>query len=111
MANTFKWTIVQLDCSTTIPEVQDYVVTAHWRYGITDGTISTDMYGATSFPVDPEKPNFVPFAELQESDVIGWLESELDVDAMQTSLTTQLDNIINPPIVSPPLPWNVNPAE
>jgi len=43
--------------------------------------------------------------------VIGWLESTLDVPAMQTSLDNQLENIINPPIVSPPLPWTVNPAE
>ena len=111
MANTYLWTIVQLDCATHIPEVQDYVVTAHWRYGVTNGTISTDMYGATGFIVDPETPNFIPYEDLQESDIIGWLEGTLDVPAMQTSLDNQLENIINPPIVSPPLPWIVNPAE
>jgi len=103
--NTFNWTIAQLDCIPELDGVQDYVVTVHWRYGITNGTYSTDIYGAQGFPQSPESENFIPFAELTEADVIGWLENSLDVPSMQTNLTTALDNIINPPIVSPPLPW------
>lgn len=102
---SYSWTIVQLDCKASIDGFTDYVVTAHWRYGVSNGTIYTDMYGATSFTVDPEQPNFIPYEDLTEDDVIGWLESSLDVPAMQVSLATQLENIINPPIISPPLPW------
>ena len=101
----YSWIIVQLDCATHIPEVQDYVVTTHWRYGVSNGTIYTDMYGATGFTVNPEQSNFIPYEDLTEDDVIGWLESTLDVPTMQVSLATQLENIINPPIISPPLPW------
>jgi hypothetical protein len=105
MANTYSWVIVQLDCSTNIPEVQDYVVTAHWRYGISNGSISTDMYGSTGFSINPKKPNFIPFEDLTENDVISWLEDSLDVPSMQSTLDTQLENIINPPIIVLPLPW------
>jgi hypothetical protein len=42
---------------------------------------------------------------LKEQDVIGWLEAGLDVEAMQTSIEAQIENLKNPPIVNLGLPW------
>lgn len=105
MATTFFWTIAQMDCVPKAGDLPDYVVTVHWRYGITDGTISTDIYGAQAFSADPEQPNFTPYEDLTFDQVVGWLEGVLDVPAMQASLTQAYDNLINPPIVVLPLPW------
>jgi hypothetical protein len=102
---TYQWVIVQLDCKPSLDGLQDYVVTCHWRYNAKYQDVLVDIYGACSFNENPEQDNFIPYEDLQESDVIGWLESTLDISAMQSSLDTQIENVLNPPIVSPPLPW------
>jgi hypothetical protein len=101
---TYYWIIVQLDCKPEIDGMQDYVVAVHWRYGIQQGDIKTDIYGVQQFQVN-EGSTFIPYEDLTEDVVIGWLEGSLDVPAMQESLAKQLEEIINPPIIYPPLPW------
>ena len=105
----FNWIISQLDCKPNIDGFQDYVVVCHWRYGATYENLYTDIYGACPFTVDPENPDFTPYAELTEDQVIGWLESSLDVLSMQEQLAKSIEELINPPIISPPLPWSVPP--
>ena len=43
---------------------------------------------------DPD--NFTPYADLEKSDVVGWLEAGLDVEAMQENLDNQNELQINP---------------
>ena len=35
----------------------------------------------------------------------GWVSAIVDMDAMKANLDKQIEAQINPPIVSPPLPW------
>lgn len=111
--SNYKWTIVALECLPTLGEMTDYVIQCHWRYGISNGEdptaegyIYTDVFGVQSFEQNPEATGFTPYAELTEAQVIGWLEASMDVTAMQENLQERLNNIINPPIIQPPLPWN-----
>ena len=110
--SNFKWTISALECLPKYESVQDYVITCHWRYGIDNGLeptdkdyIYTDIFGAQSFQRGEITPDFTPYADLTEAQVIGWLEASLDVATMQVQLEQRLENIINPPIIQPPLPW------
>lgn len=105
MTLNYNWTISALDCVKTFDNVDNFVINVHWRYSVSDGTISTDIYGSVGFEKLVDQDGFVPFEELTETIVIGWLESTLDVKAMQSQLNEQLDNIINPKIVQPQLPW------
>lgn len=101
----FKWLICQLDCKPSVDGLQDYVVVCHWRYGATFENVYTDLYGACAFEINPEQSDFTPYPELTEAQVIGWLEASLDVTLLQEELCVSIENLINPPIVSPPLPW------
>ena len=101
---TFKWQIVQLDSAPSYEGLQDYVVNVHWRYGAQFESYFTDMYGSQSY-AEVAGPNFTPYADLTESQIIGWLEGSLDVPQMQTQLAQTIENMINPPIVVLPLPW------
>lgn len=101
---TFAWIIVQLDCAPSYEGMQDYVVKAHWRYGAQFESYFTDMYGEQSF-TEVSGPDFTPYADLTESQVIGWLEGALDVPAMQAQLAQSIENMVNPPVVVLPLPW------
>ena len=95
-----------------VPEVDglsDYVVVVNWRYRGTlpnedpNKTISVDQYGQQTFQVNPEQSDYVPFEDLTPEIVIGWLN--LDEQAMQLAITKQIEEIVNPPIVYPPVPW------
>lgn len=102
--STYYWIIVQLDCKPELEGMQDYVVAVHWRYGIEQGEYKTDTYGVQSFQVT-EGSTFIPYEELTEEIVIGWLTDSLDVETMQNNLQIALNDLINPPIIYPPLPW------
>lgn len=103
---TYNWTIAQLDRQTDTGGV----VTAHWRVTAIDGDYSASAYGTAGFTPDPDAPNFVPFEQLTEADVLAWVWSSMDKDATEASLATQIETQKNPPVVSG-LPWSNNQVE
>lgn len=109
MAINYQWVISQLECKAKEGDLTDVVYTIHWRYQAneTDGdkTYNAEVYGAATCP-NPDPTDFTPYADLTQAQVEGWLTELLDVPAMQTNLAAQIENIKNPPIVTPPLPWN-----
>ena len=112
MSNTYTWTISALDCKPQVGDLTDYVVTSHWSCSGTDGTFTGSCYSTVSFTVDPEKPNYTPYDELTQEEVIAWTQAALgeeQVTAIYTSIDSQIENQVNPPLVTLPLPW-LNPA-
>ena len=102
---TITWNISQLDCVPQAPEGADYVVTAHWNLSGTDGTYSGSVYSTCSFPV-VQGESFTPYADLTQDQVLGWCWANgVDKDSAEAAVAQQIENQINPPIVSPPLPW------
>lgn len=101
----FKWIISAMECVKKDGDLQDVVITIHWRYLAERDEVSTDMYGATSMPL-PTGEDFTPYEDLTKDQVTGWLTNVLDVDAMEESLDKQLELIINPVNVTLPPPFN-----
>ena len=102
------WTITNLDCKPNVDGLVDYVVTAHWDCTATDGTYSGRVYNTTSFVVDSDKPDYIPYADLTEAQVIEWVQASLGAEtvaATEANVLQQIENQINPPIISPKLPW------
>ena len=105
MTTQFIWTISVLDCLPQTSEGTDYVVVAHWQCNGTDGTYNGSVYSTCSFPV-VQGSTFVPYADLTEQQVLGWIWANgVDQAATEAAVQTQIDNQINPPVVTPPLPW------
>jgi len=107
MATTYNWTISAMDCVPQEDGHTDVVVTAHWTVSATDGTYNASVYGTQSFTFDSTK-SFTPYADLTQEQVVGWVQEGMGIDAvtaLQENLDTQIANQINPPIVTPPLPW------
>lgn len=107
MANTYTWVISQLECYPEHEGKQDVVFVCHWRRQATDGTHFADVYGSQSVTLDPDAP-FTPYADLTQADVEGWLEDAMGAERvaeMDAALDTQIENQINPPVITPPLPW------
>ena len=94
------WTI-----STLERELSDGgVVVAHWRATAVDGDFSASSYGTCGFTPDPSASGFIAYDSLTEADVIGWVQAELDQDAIEASLAAQIEADKNPTQASG-VPW------
>ena len=81
----------------------DTVITAHWSVVLTDGDYSASAYGTQSFTRDDESPEFIPFDDLTEEVVVGWLDLDENLEA---NLQAQIDEQKTPTTVSG-TPWAV----
>ena len=104
MANTFDWVIVQLDTKPQDGDLMDVVSVVHWRRKATDGEHHVESYGAMACPT-PSETDFTAYPDLTQEQVESWLEAGLDVEAIDNGLVSQIESLINPPIVVLPLPW------
>ena len=89
------------------------IITVHWQAYKTDGeytapsgeTIVASGYGADSFQPDPDSPDFIPFDQLTEVDVVGWLmEKDGWAEALEARLDADIERQKNPPVLHG-LPW------
>lgn len=98
------WTIANLDY--TLPEC--CVTTVHWRVSKTDGDASASVYGTITLPhKDHTDPTFIPYEDLTEAIVIGWVKEEMGADqvaAHEAAVQAQIDAQLNPTHASG-LPW------
>lgn len=107
MATTYNWTIQAMDCVPQEDGHTDVVVVAHWNVSATDGTYTSSAYGTQSFTYDPVS-TFTPYNQLTQEQVVGWVQDGMGAEgvaSLEANLNTQIENQINPPIVTPPLPW------
>jgi len=109
MAITNTWNIQQLDAYPELDGEQDVVFVVHWTLTGTDGTYNGSVYGSVGVTLDPDAP-FTPYADLTQAQVIGWVQDALgeeQVASYEANVAQQIENQINPPVVTPPLPWSV----
>lgn len=84
----------------------NYVVNALWRVTGVDGTHTAYIDGNTTFKSSQQQGPVVPYADLTEAIVLGWIPAQ-DISNAQACVQGQIDSQITPP-VSPqdtPLPW------
>ena len=107
MATQFTWTIDQMFTLQT-PD-PDYVVNVIWTLTGVDGEFTASIGGNTVFNSN-QSSQFIPYNELTQDIVIGWVQASLGADGIanyEANVNGQIDSMINPP-VSPqntPLPW------
>ena len=84
------------------------VIVAHWRVTeeetVGDDTFSASAYGTCSFTPDASASDFVPYADLTESVVLGWVWDSMDKDAVEASLTANIAEQKNP-VTEDGVPW------
>ena len=100
---TITWSISALNCSTT-EQNPDTVIVCHWTCSGTDGTYNASVYSTCSVP--SPTGSFTPYSQLTQEQVLGWCYANgVDKTATEAAVEAQLQAQINPPIVTPPLPW------
>jgi len=104
MSNVYVETIERMDCYPTQEGETDVVCTVYWRMSATEGNYSATAYGSCGVTFAEGEP-FTPYADLTFQQVWGWVAAKVNMDDMKASLDKQIAEQVNPPIVSPPLPW------
>ena len=101
---SINWIIKQLLVKKTEGELTDVVVTANWSCRGSNGTCSAVLTGCTDFA--PPTGSFTPYEDLTEQQVLDWCyENGVDQSAIEANVTQQINDQINPPVVTLPLPW------
>ena len=94
------WTIANLERNLA----DGGVTVVHWRVTEVDGEYSASSYGTVGFTPDASDPSFVPYDNLTESDVLGWVWAEVDQAATEAALTADIEAQKNP-VSADGMPW------
>jgi len=94
------WAIETLERNTA----DGGVTVAHWRVSEVDGDYSASSYGTVGFTPDASAEGFVAYADLNEATVVGWVQEQLDKDAIEASLTANIAEQ-KAPVTSTGTPW------
>jgi len=105
MANTYTWNCKTVDTYPTHDSHSDVVYNVHWRLNaVSDqqdaegNNYAASVYGTHSVNAD-DISSFVPFADLTNDTVTGWVIDgigEDEVASMKESLDNDIDGQINP---------------
>lgn len=101
---TYKWVIYQMNCISSIDELTDVVNCVYYTRIAEQGKIQVSCYGTMACQT-PSSTDFTAYPDLTYEQVCGWLDAGLDVETIDLGLDQQIENIINPPIVTLPLPF------
>ena len=109
MENTYTWDCKTVDVYPTHDGHSDVVYVVHWRLNAesdqqdADGNnYSASVYGTHSVNAD-DIANFIPFADLTNDVVTGWVTSGMgddEVQSLKDGLDSNIDSQINPTSVT-----------
>jgi len=101
MATTFTWGINTLERETD----DGFVFTAHYTVNASDEAYSSGAYGSIGF----QRPdNLIPYADLTEELVIGWVKEALGGDEKVSEIEAALQGQIDQqraPTKASGVPW------
>lgn len=100
-STSITWKVAQLERETA----DGYVYTAHYTVDANDGTYSAGAYG--SIGLERPEGELIPFADLTEEVVVGWVKEKLGEEAVanvETALQAQIDEQ-RQPTKAAGVPW------
>lgn len=82
----------------------DGVVVVHWQANKAQGENVAYSYGSINFTPDPSSEGYVPYDDLTQATVIGWVQAAIDTDALEALLDADLAEQASPSIITG-TPW------
>jgi hypothetical protein len=102
---TFTTTITAMN--TLQQPDPNYIVTIFWEVTGVDGSHKAYADGITQFDSSEQIAPFIPYNQLTEAMVIGWIPAS-QIESAQATVQGQINSLITPPVVQEdtPLPWS-----
>ena len=106
---SITWDVTAMDCYPHDQGNADVVFNVHWTCSGTQTangqTYNGSVYSTCQVPYS--STSFTPYDQLTEQQVLGWIWANgVDKTATEAAVQQQINNEINPPVVTPPLPWS-----
>ena len=104
MATTFTWSIRELERYTSNDGIEhaDWLCSASETVG--SDTFTARLGGKTHHTPDPSAADFIEFADVTESDVIGWVQAVVGKSDTETKLQAMIDEK-KTPTTATGVPW------
>lgn len=94
----YTWNVVQMERQTS----DGFVTTVHYNVSAEDGEFTASTYGTVGYT--KEEMDYVPYEQLTQEQVIGWVQTSLGKDEVEANLATQTEAQKNP-VTESGLPW------
>jgi len=96
-----------MDCYPRADGQTDVVFVVHWRVNASDGSYTATSYGTVGVTYVAGAP-YTPYVDLTQDQVVGWVQTAMgpeQIASIEIGLANNIKNQVNPPVVSPELPW------
>ena len=103
----YEWSINQLLAKPVEAVLINVVQIVHWTLRGVDGDVEAVQSGSCSLP-PPDPLSFVPFEDLTAARVGGFVEAAMGLNtvvALKHGIAKQIEDKLNPPLVSMEFPW------
>ena len=97
---SYNWQINQMDRLTS----DGFVVTVHYTVTAQEGEYTASTYGTVGYSEQPGE-SYTPYDQLTQEMAIGWVQTSLGKDTVESSLVSQIEAQKQPKQVSG-LPWS-----
>jgi len=111
MSATITWRVGTMECYPTYQQEKDVVFTVHWdclgSQTVNNKTYNGRVYGSCGVTY-LSGSEFTPYELLTEPQVLNWVWEAIgsgSKENYESSVQSQIDNQINPPVLILPLPW------
>ena len=94
----YTWSIPQMDRLTS----DGFVVTVHYTVNAVDGDYTASTYGTVGYTQG--EGSYIPYADLTEAEVVGWVQESLGKDTVEEGLAAQIEAQKNP-VQETGVPW------
>lgn len=106
----YNWTVTNLLTIHASDSEPEYVVNALYNVEATEESFTANLSNSASFSVVKSEAGYIPYADLTEDTVIGWIKDQLGingVESIEAALAGQIETQKNPEptIEVTPLPW------
>jgi hypothetical protein len=95
---TYNWQIAQMERNTS----NGFIVKVYYRVKAVDGDYSASTYDSCGYNQSEE--SFIPYEDLTEETVIGWVKQSIDAKTVEASLASQIEDQ-KAPATQSGLPW------
>ena len=105
MTATITWSVTAMDAYPQAEGQTDVVFTVHWICAGVQDSYQSSVYSTCGVTYSSGTP-YTPYAQLTQDQVLGWIwASGVNKAATEAAVQQQINNQINPPVVTPKLPW------